>query len=125
LKLGNVHESATCRRISEILARVGDKWTVLVIVQLRDGPLRFSEIKRRLGSISQKMLTATLRGLERDGFVRREVFATVPPKVEYALTDLGRDLLKPVSGLADWASNNAPRIERARASYDRAADSAA
>jgi DNA-binding HxlR family transcriptional regulator len=127
LKLGNVRESGTCRRISEILSRVGDKWTVLVIVQLQEGPLRFSEIKRRLGSISQKMLTATLRALERDGFVRREVYATVPPKVEYALTDLGRELLKPVSDLASWATSNAARIERARASYDRAGagDSAA
>ena len=118
MKPGNFHESSACRRISEILARVGDKWTVLVIVQLREGPLRFSEIKRRLGSISQKMLTATLRALERDGFVTRTVFPSVPPRVDYELTPLGRDLLKPVAAMANWASENADAIDRARVRYD-------
>jgi DNA-binding HxlR family transcriptional regulator len=118
LKPGNFHESSACRRISEILSRVGDKWTVLVIVQLREGPLRFSEIKRRLGSISQKMLTATLRALERDGFLTRTVYPTVPPRVEYELTSLGRDLLKPVAAMADWAGKNADAIDRARARFD-------
>jgi DNA-binding HxlR family transcriptional regulator len=121
LKPGNFHESSACRRISEILGRVGDKWTVLVIVQLRDGPLRFSEIKRRLGSISQKMLTATLRALERDGFVTRTVYPTVPPRVDYTLTGLGRDLLQPVNAIADWATRNADAIDRARARFDRTA----
>jgi DNA-binding HxlR family transcriptional regulator len=118
LKPGNFHESSACRRISEILSRVGDKWTVLVIVQLREGPLRFSEIKRRLGSISQKMLTATLRALERDGFLTRTVYPTVPPRVDYELTSLGRDLLKPVTAMADWAGKNADAIDRARARFD-------
>jgi len=119
LKPGNFHESSACRRISDILGRVGDKWTVLVIVQLREGPLRFSEIKRRLGSISQKMLTATLRALERDGFVTRTVYPTVPPRVDYTLTGLGRDLLQPVNAIADWATRNADAIDRARARFDR------
>jgi DNA-binding HxlR family transcriptional regulator len=121
LKPGNFHESSTCRRISEILARVGDKWTVLVIIQLRDGSLRFSEIKRRLGSISQKMLTTTLRALERDGFLTRTVYPTVPPRVEYALTGLGRDLLQPVAAMASWATANADAIDNARARFDGAA----
>ncbi len=124
MKPGHLQESGVCRRISEILSRVGDKWTVLVIVQLKNGALRFSEIKRRLGSISQKMLTATLRAAERDGFVRRTVFPTVPPRVEYELTPLGRDLLKPVLQVADWASKNAGAIEKARAQYDRSGKSA-
>ncbi len=118
MKPSNFHESGSCRRISEILSRVGDKWTVLVIVQLKGGPLRFSEIKRRLGSISQKMLTTTLRALERDGFIKRTVFPTVPPRVDYALTPLGSDLLKPVSEMANWAVENTERIERARKRFD-------
>jgi DNA-binding HxlR family transcriptional regulator len=122
LKQGTLHQTEPCRRISEILSRIGDKWSLLVIRQLGDGPLRFSQIKRSLGSISQKMLTATLRGLERDGFVSRTVFPTVPPRVDYALTPLGRDLLEPVTGIADWALKNAERIERARKRYDEASD---
>ena len=129
MKPANFHESSACRRISEVLSRVGDKWTVLVIVQLREGPLRFSEIKRRLGSISQKMLTATLRAIERDGFVTRTVHPTVPPRVEYELTTLGRDLLQPVTAMSNWATQNADAIDRARARFDgaheKAADSAA
>lgn len=120
-KPSHFHESDDCRRISQILSRVGDKWTVLVIIQLKDGPLRFGEIKQRLGSISQKMLTTTLRALERDGFVNRTVFATAPPRVDYALTPLGNDLLKPVSEIAGWAMKNTERIERARRRYDKAA----
>jgi DNA-binding HxlR family transcriptional regulator len=118
LKQGSLHQTQACRRISEILSRVGDKWTVLVISQLGEGPLRFSEIKRRLGSISQKMLTSTLRGLERDGFVSRSVYPTVPPRVEYELTPLGADLLTPVRDLSEWALKNAERIERARDHFD-------
>ena len=120
MKPGILHRTEPCRRISEILSRVGDKWSLLVIRELGEGALRFSEIKRRLGSISQKMLTTTLRGLERDGFVERTVFPTVPPRVEYELTALGRDLLTPVKELANWALANAERIERARKRYDEA-----
>ncbi len=121
MKPSTLHRTEPCRRISEILSRVGDKWSLLVIRELGDGSLRFSEIKRRLGSISQKMLTTTLRGLERDGFVARTVFPTVPPRVDYELTPLGHDLLIPVRDLAEWALANAERIERARKRYDEAA----
>jgi len=120
LKQSTLHQTEPCRRISEILSRIGDKWSLLVIRQLGNGPLRFSEIKRSLGSISQKMLTATLRGLERDGFVSRTVFPTVPPRVDYALTPLGCDLLVPVRQLGDWAMANAERIERSRRRFDAA-----
>ncbi len=128
MKQGTLHQTEPCRRISDILSRIGDKWSLLVIRQLGDGPLRFSQIKRSLGSISQKMLTATLRGLERDGFITRTVFPTVPPRVDYELTALGHDLLDPVRQLGDWAMKNAERIERARKRYDEASagkDSAA
>ncbi len=106
--------------MSAILSRVGDKWTVLVVRQLGAGPRRFSEVRRALGSISQKMLTTTLRALERDGFVSRTVFPTVPPKVEYELTALGVDLLKPVGALGQWAQLNAERVEAAHRRYDDA-----
>jgi DNA-binding HxlR family transcriptional regulator len=120
LKPGSIHLTTECRRISAILSRVGDKWTVLVVRQLGEGPRRFSDLRRALGSISQKMLTATLRGLERDGFVTRTVFPSVPPKVEYALTDLGRDLLTPVRALGEWALRNAERVEEAQKKFDAA-----
>src|SRR5947209_14551566 len=96
---GTLHVPEDCRAVSEVLSRVGDKWTVLVVSTLGDGPKRFNELRRALGSISQRMLTLTLRGLERDGLVTRTVFPTIPPRVEYELTRLGRSLLKPVSTL--------------------------
>src|SRR5437588_11417532 len=88
-----------CRAVSEVLARVGDKWTVLVVTVLGEGPKRFNELRRALGSISQRMLTLTLRGLERDGLVTRTVFPSIPSHVEYELTRLGHSLLEPVSRL--------------------------
>ncbi|MBW8638562.1 helix-turn-helix transcriptional regulator [Hoeflea sp. WL0058] len=102
-----------------MLSRVGDKWTVMVVTFLGTESLRFSELKRRIGSISQKMLTTTLRNLERDGFVNRTVEPTSPPSVRYELTELGHDLLEPVSRLADWTRENTRRIEEARSHYDR------
>jgi DNA-binding HxlR family transcriptional regulator len=117
----NLHVAEDCRAVSEVLARVGDKWTVLVVSALGDGPKRFSEIRRSLGSISQRMLTLTLRGLERDGLVTRTVFPTVPPRVDYALTKLGRSLLAPVSGLGLWARQNRSAIQDARNRFDVAA----
>jgi DNA-binding HxlR family transcriptional regulator len=120
LKRSNLHLTTDCRRVSALLQRIGDKWTVLVVRTLGDGPLRFSEIKRALGSISQKMLTTTLRGLERDGFVKRTVYPTVPPRVDYELTQLGRDLLTPVKTMAEWALKNAERVEGAQARFDGA-----
>jgi DNA-binding HxlR family transcriptional regulator len=120
MKPGSLHLTEPCRRISALLARVGDKWTLLVVRELREGPRRFSEVRRALGSISQKMLTTTLRALERDGFVTRKVFPTVPPRVDYELTSLGRDLLIPVSALSEWALKNAERVEKAQVAFDRA-----
>lgn len=120
MKPGSLHLTEPCRRISALLSRVGDKWTLLVVRELAEGPRRFSEIRRSLGSISQKMLTTTLRALERDGFVTRTVYPTVPPRVDYELTSLGRDLQAPVKALADWAMKNAERVERAQQKYDAA-----
>ena len=105
--------------MSEVLARVGDKWTVLVVSTLGAGPKRFNELRKALGSISQRMLTLTLRGLARDGLVTRTVFPTVPPRVEYALTRLGRSLLEPVSELGSWARKNRSAIQDARARFDK------
>src|SRR5262245_55480540 len=95
--------SEGCRPVTEILNRIGDKWSVQVVRNLGMRKMRFSELRQALDGISQKMLTTTLRGLERDGFVTRTVFPTIPPRVEYELTELGRDLLKPVAALGAWA----------------------
>ncbi|GHD11584.1 winged helix-turn-helix transcriptional regulator [Tianweitania populi] len=110
--------SEACQAVNSILSRVGDKWTVLVVELLGQGPLRFNELRRLIGGISQKMLTTTLRGLERDGFVTRTVFPTIPPRVDYELTDLGRDLLVPVHALGEWARLNTGRVAKARVSFD-------
>jgi len=115
---GDLHVAEDCRAVSEVLARVGDKWTVLVVSALGDGPKRFNELRRALGSISQRMLTLTLRGLERDGLVTRTVFPTIPPRVDYELTKLGRSLLDPVSTLGLWARRNRAAIQAARARFD-------
>jgi DNA-binding HxlR family transcriptional regulator len=101
-----------------VLARVGDKWSVLVIMLLGGGPRRFNELKRMIGGISQRMLTLTLRGLERDGLVTRTVFPTIPPRVDYELTDLGHGLSTPVKALGAWAHEHQPEIESARARFD-------
>ncbi|MFG1888722.1 winged helix-turn-helix transcriptional regulator [Micromonospora sp. NPDC049051] len=104
--------------VTDVLRRVGDKWTVLVVVLLGQRPHRFNELHRGIEGISQRMLTRTLRGLEVDGLVHREVFATIPPSVEYSLTPLGRSLLKPLSALAEWAIANQPRIAASRRAND-------
>jgi DNA-binding HxlR family transcriptional regulator len=111
-------QSHDCRAVSAILNRIGDKWSVLIIQRLGEGSRRFNEIKRIIDGISQRMLTLTLRNLERDGLVSRTVTPTVPPRVDYALTDLGRDLLIPVSALGQWAIQHTPCIEAARARFD-------
>jgi DNA-binding HxlR family transcriptional regulator len=113
------HLDSDCRGVASILARVGDKWSVFVIMLLGDGPRRFNEIKRMVSGISQRMLTLTLRGLERDGLVTRTVFPTIPPRVDYELTDLGRGLWKPVEALGKWAHEHQAEIEDARARFDR------
>ena len=111
-------ESQDCRAVSAILVRVGDKWSVLIVALLGGGPRRFNELKRMIGGISQRMLTLTLRGLERDGLVTRTVTPTNPPRVDYALTELGRSLWRPVEALSLWARANHAAVERARAVFD-------
>lgn len=113
-----------CLPIREALDRVGDKWSVLVVVMLGDGSKRFSELRRGIDSISQRMLTLTLRGLERDGLVSRTVFPTVPPKVEYALTPTGRTLLGPVCAMARWACDHRAAIQAAQKRFDAKAKGA-
>jgi DNA-binding HxlR family transcriptional regulator len=113
----SVH-GAACRSVAPILARVGDKWTILVIMTLARGPRRFNELRRMVEGISQRMLTFTLRGLERDGVVTRTMFPTIPPRVDYELTELGRSLCDPVMALGQWAHANIGRIEAARAQFD-------
>jgi DNA-binding HxlR family transcriptional regulator len=116
--MGQDAECGDCQRINEVLSRVGDRWSVLIVISLsRYGTLRFNELKRHLG-ISQRMLSLTLRDLERDGLVHRDYHATIPPKVEYSLTKLGEDFRKPVEALGLWALENLPRIDEARAAYD-------
>jgi DNA-binding HxlR family transcriptional regulator len=115
-------QSSDCRAVSNILARIGDKWSVLIVALLGDGPRRFSEIKRMVGGISQRMLTLTLRGLERDGLVTRTVFPTIPPRVDYELTELGRSLWRPVEELGAWARANHAEIDAARRRFDARAD---
>ena len=116
---GNLHVPEDCRAISQVLARVGDKWTVLVVSNLGDGPKRFNELRKALGSISQRMLTLTLRGLERDGLVTRTAYPTIPPRVDYELTRLGRSLLEPVNELSLWARKYRAAMEDARTRFDR------
>src|SRR5262245_11039055 len=106
------------RAASALLNSSRDKCRVLIIQKRGEGPRRFNEIKRIIDGISQRMLTLTLRNLERDGLVSRTVTPTVPPRVDYALTDLGRDLLVPVSALGQWAIQHTPCIEAARARFD-------
>ena len=117
-----VSDSAACSTISDLLARVGDKWTILVVRALGVQPMRFNELRREIGDISQKMLAQTLRHLERDGFVVRTVTPASPPKVDYALTPLGADFLTPVCALAGWAERHVATITQARKTYDRRQD---
>lgn len=112
-----------CRTISTLLARIGDKWTVLVVQTLAGGPKRFNELRREIPSVSQRMLTLTLRNLERDGLVNRTVTPTIPPRVDYELTDLGQSLQKPICGLARWATENVGAIHAAQSRYDAEHDS--
>jgi len=124
MKPSHMHFPADCRAVSDVLSRIGDKWSVLVVSRLGDGPKRFNELRRAIGGISQRMLTLTLRGLERDGLITRTVFPTIPPRVDYALTALGRDLLNPVSALGAWAIRNQPKIARAREQFDGMSEAA-
>ena len=107
-----------CRTISTLLSRIGDKWTVLVVQTLAEGSKRFNELRREIPSVSQRMLTLTLRNLERDGLVSRTVTPTIPPRVDYELTELGRSLQKPICGLANWATEHVEEIHAAQARFD-------
>ena len=114
--------SPVCRTISTLLSRIGDKWTVLVVQTLAEGPKRFNELRREIPSVSQRMLTLTLRNLERDGLVSRTVTASIPPRVDYELTELGQSLQKPICGLANWATENVEAIHEAQARFDAERD---
>ena len=116
---GHREETTQCQQIGRMLAQISDKWTMLVVRSLGPGPQRFNALKREIGDISQKMLSSTLRDLEKNGFVSRTVTPTIPPQVEYALTDLGRDFLKPVGNLANWILVNSNRIEAAQSAFAR------
>ena len=118
-------ETSSCMAVAPVLARVGDKWSVLIVRALGAGPRRFNDLKRDIGGISQRMLSLTLRGLERDGLVTRTVFPTVPPRVDYALTGLGRSLWEPVEALGAWALRHHPEIAAAQRRFDDAAAEAA
>jgi DNA-binding HxlR family transcriptional regulator len=109
-----------CRTISALLQRIGDKWTVLVVSTLADGPRRFNELRREIPSVSQRMLTLTLRNLERDGLVSRTVTPTIPPRVDYELTELGHSLQKPITALSQWALDNVGAIHAAHDKFDAA-----
>lgn len=110
------HDS--CVAVRAVLNRVGDKWSVLIVSLLAYGPKRFSDLRRTIEGISQRMLTLTLKGLERDGLVTRTVYPTIPLRVEYELTQLGRTLRKPIQSLAKWAQDNRERIQQSRNRYD-------
>ncbi len=113
-----------CRTISTLLSRIGDKWTVLVVTALAEGSKRFNELRREIPSVSQRMLTLTLRNLERDGLVTRTVTPSIPPRVDYALTELGDSLQGPIRALEQWALDNVEAIHGAQARFDAAHDKA-
>ena len=114
---GAPEDEAQCP-VRDVLDRVGQKWTLLILVALEPAPKRFSQLQRQVGDISKRMLTQTLRQLERDGLVSRQVFPTKPPSVEYALTGLGRSALAPIGALLVWADSNHDAIRASRAAFD-------
>ena len=118
MKHGTKNVTGNCMAVHEVLSQIGDKWTVLVVRALNDGPRRFSELKRDVDGISQRMLTLTLKTLERDGFVTRTVYPTIPPRVDYELTALGHSLSEPLGVIAQWAITNRQRIVDARVAFD-------
>ncbi|NUF11686.1 winged helix-turn-helix transcriptional regulator [Acinetobacter oleivorans] len=111
-----------CRATREILDRIGDKWSLYIIASLAKGTMRFNELRRGIDGISQRMLTLTLRGLERDGLVTRTIYPTIPPRVDYELTELGHTLLVPVMALVSWADNNQLAIKEAHERFDEKID---
>lgn len=110
---------SACTQLGRILNNIGDKWTIMVIGALSGGPVRFNELRRTIGGVSQRMLTLTLRTLERDGLLTRTVYPTVPPRVEYELTRLGRTLIEPLRALSEWAVTYQAELAWAQAKYDQ------
>jgi DNA-binding HxlR family transcriptional regulator len=113
-----------CCTVREVLGRVGDKWSALTIARLGTGTQRFSQLRRDIDGISQRMLTVTLRNLERDGLVSRQIFPEVPPRVEYTLTGLGASLHETILGLVQWSEGHTTEIQQARTRYDQTAEAA-
>ena len=111
-------DAQVCNAMADILNRIGDKWSVMIVGFLTRKTMRFNELRHAIGGISQRMLTLTLRNLERDGLVTRTVYAEIPPRVEYALTDLGRTLTEPLDALWNWAAEHQDEVRDARARYD-------
>lgn len=118
MKPSSLEVTAPCARLTCALARIGDKWTVQIVMHLEAGPQRFSTLRRAIAGISQKMLAQTLKGLERDGFVKRTVYPTKPPSVDYVLTELGCEMVVPVKLLGTWVNTNLDRIDSARQHFD-------
>lgn len=118
-------DNPVCQTIAGLLQRIGDKWSLLVVQTLADGSLRFNELRRAIPSVSQRMLTLTLRNLERDGLVDRTVTPSIPPRVDYELTQLGHSLQKPICGLVQWSMDHVGEIHAAQARYDEEQDEAA
>jgi len=114
----NSDAARVCTAMADILNRIGDKWSVMVVGYLTRRTMRFNELRNAIGGISQRMLTLSLRNLERDGLVTRTVYPEIPPRVEYALTDLGRTLTDPLDALWNWAAEHQDEVNRARAEYD-------
>jgi DNA-binding HxlR family transcriptional regulator len=117
-------QTAGCKNVAPVLNRVGDKWSMMIVMMLSRGPMRFSELKRAIDGISQRMLTLSLRGLERDGLVTRTVTPSIPPRVDYELTELGASLREPVKALGDWAIAHIACIRSAQKRFDAIADAA-
>ena len=120
MELGIINESGQCRAVADVLARIGDKWTVYVVGLLAQRTMRFNEIRHQVSAISQRMLSLTLRGLERDGLVKRTVYPTIPPRVEYELTETWRTLIAPLREVGAWAVTHRETIEASRYAYDLA-----
>jgi DNA-binding HxlR family transcriptional regulator len=119
---GKPGTDSSCQKVNLILGRLGDKWTILTISMLAERTRRFNELKRLIGGISQQMLTRTLKALERDGMVIRKVYPTIPPQVEYGLTDLGRSLAVPMMQLATWVLDHLAEIEAQQRAHDQEAE---
>lgn len=110
-----VDDHARCRALGAVLDRIADKWTIMAVGALSGGPMRFNAMARLIGGVSQRMLTLTLRNLEKDGLVTRTVYPTIPPRVDYELTPLGRTLIEPLGVLSEWAQTHLPQMEASRA----------